>query len=249
MTGLVADIWRHPIKSHGREALERVSLTKGRTMPWDRVWAVAHEQAKTDGTSWAPCANFSRGSKAPALMAISARLDENVRQITLTHPDRPSITFRPDDDPAEFLAWVRPLMPSDRAASARIVSVPNRGMTDTDYPSISLVNMASNQAVARHLGQELSIRRWRGNLCIDGLKPREEFEWVGKRLRIGSVVLKVRARIGRCLATAANPATGHRDADTLGALKRGWGHTDFGVYAEVMTSGDIAIGDSIEVIN
>ena len=107
MTGLVAHIWRHPIKSHGREALERVTLTQGSTMPWDRAWAVAHSQAKTDGSNWAPCINFSRGSKAPALMAISARLDETERQITLTHPDRPPITFRPDDDPADFLAWVR----------------------------------------------------------------------------------------------------------------------------------------------
>ena len=248
MTRLVAHIWRHPIKSHGREALERVTLTQGSTMPWDRVWAVAHEQARTDGSNWAPRANFSRGSKAPALMAISARLDETERQITLTHPDRSPITFRPDDDPAEFLAWVRPLMPADRAASARIVSVPNRGMTDTDYPSISLVNTASNQAVAQHLGQDLSMRRWRGNFCIDGLAPWQEFEWIGKRLRIGSVVLMVRERIVRCLAAAANPDTGYRDADTLGALKHGWGHTDFGVYAEVMSSGDVALGDRIEVI-
>ncbi len=248
MTGHVAHIWRHPIKSHGREALARVTLSQGCTMPWDRAWAVAHEQARTDGSNWAPRANFSRGSKAPALMAISARLDETERQITLTHPDRSPITFRPDDDPAEFLAWVRPLMPADRAASARIVSVPNRGMTDTDYPSISLVNMASNQAVALHLRQDLSIRRWRGNFCINGLAPWEEFEWIGKRLRIGSVVLMVRERIVRCLATAADPDTEFRDVDTLGALKQGWGHTEFGVYAEVLSSGDVALGDSIEVI-
>ncbi|MGR3342290.1 MAG: MOSC domain-containing protein, partial [Paracoccaceae bacterium] len=83
---------------------------------------------------------------------------------------------------------------------------------------------------------------------IDGLAPWQEFEWIGKRLRIGSVVLMVRERIVRCLATAANPDTGYRDADTLGALKHGWGHTDFGVYAEVLSSGEVAIGDSIEVI-
>ena len=248
MTGRVAHIWRHPIKSHGREALQRVSLTKGRTLPWDRTWAVAHDQTRADGSEWARCANFSIGAKAPALQAISAQLDQGAREITLSHPDRAAITFRPDDDPADFLEWVRPFMPVGRAASAKIISVPDRGMTDTDYPSISLLNSASNHAVARQLGQDLSMRRWRGNFCLDGLAPWEEFEWIGKRLRIGSAILLVRARIERCLATAANPATGQRDADTLGALQKGWGHTDFGVYAEVFSSGEVALGDRIEVV-
>jgi len=46
----------------------------------------------------------------------------------------------------------------------------------------------------------------------------------------------------------ANPETGRRDADTLGALENGWGHTDFGVYAEVTQTGMIRPGDSVEVI-
>ncbi len=39
----VTDIFRHPLKSHGREALQLVALSRGETMPWDRCWAVAHE--------------------------------------------------------------------------------------------------------------------------------------------------------------------------------------------------------------
>ena len=46
MADQFAALWRHPIKGHGREALETVDLTEGRTMPWDRRWAVAHEAAK-----------------------------------------------------------------------------------------------------------------------------------------------------------------------------------------------------------
>ena len=72
----VTDIFRHPLKSHGREALKEVTLSQGAAMPWDRRWAVAHEASKADGSGWASCANFSRGSKAPLLMAITARLNE-----------------------------------------------------------------------------------------------------------------------------------------------------------------------------
>ena len=85
----VRALWRHPIKGHGREALDQVTLSEGQTMPWDRRWAVAHELAQADNTDWAPCANFSRGSKVPALMAINAISDEAAGTVTLSHPDLP----------------------------------------------------------------------------------------------------------------------------------------------------------------
>ena len=243
MTGTVASIWRHPIKSHGREALEAVSLIAGQTMPWDRAWAVAHEVSKATNEAWSPCAAFSRVSKAPALMAITATLNEATETLTLRHPDRPDLTFQPDTQPELLIDWVRPLMPENRAASARIVRVPGRGMTDSDFPSVTICNHASHRAVEQRAGQALSTHRWRGNIWLDGLGPWEEWEWLDRDIRIGSAVLRVRERTDRCLATTANPETGQRDADTLGALAH-WGHQDFSVRAEVIESGDIRPGDT-----
>ena len=138
-------------------------------------------------------------------------------------------------------------MPADRAASARIVRVPGRGMTDSDFPSVSLCNMASHRAVQQKLGKELSIRRWRGNIWFDGLPLWEESEWLGREVQIGQAVFHVRERITRCLATTANPDTGERDADTLGALNS-WNHQEFGVYAEVIRGGEIKTGDTVQVL-
>jgi len=247
MTARVHQIWRHPIKSHGHEALEQAHLTKGQTMPWDRTWAVAHEGAKTDGTAWAPCANFSRGAKAPALMAIDASLNEADETITLRHPDRPDITLHPEHEADSLLEWVRPLMPTDRAQSTRIVRVPDRGMTDTDFPSISIANLTSHAAVEAEHGGQLSTRRWRANIWLEGLAAWTEFDWIGTTLAIGEVRLEVRERITRCLATTANPETGLRDADTLGALKT-WNHQDFGIYATVAQGGEIRLGDTLRVL-
>jgi len=245
MTATVSSIWRHPIKSHGREELTAVTLEAGKTMPWDRTWAVAHEASRAGNEAWSPCAAFSRVSKAPALMAITATLDETAQAITLRHPDRPDLCFRPDTEADLFLDWVAPLMPADRAASARIVRVPGRGMTDSDFPSVTLCSHSAHRAVEQRLGQPLSIHRWRGNIWIDGLAPWQEFEWLDRDVRIGETVLRVRERTDRCLATTANPDTGRRDADTLGALNH-WGHADFSVRAEVIAGGDIAIGARVE---
>lgn len=248
MTARVAALWRHPIKSHGREALTHVRLEQGQTMPWDRRWAVAHEDAKiADPAAWAPCQNFSRGAKAPALMAINAAVDEATGTLTLTHPNRPDLTFDPDREQDAFLDWVRPLMPENRSASARILRPETRGMTDTDFPSVSLLNIASNDALSAAMEQPLSMLRWRGNIHIEGLAPWAEQGWIGKRIRIGSVEFEVREEILRCLATTANPETGDRDADTLKALKETFGHQNFGVYAVVTKSGAIALNDPVEV--
>ena len=245
MTPEIAHIWRHPIKSHGREALERVTVTEGTSLPWDRTWAVVHEASKTDGAGWAPCANFSRGAKAPALMAISAQLDETAESVTLTHPDRPDLTFRPDNDAAAFLDWVAPLMPADRAASAGLVRIEGRGMTDTDFPSISLAGLGSLRALSGKVGRPVDPRRFRINFWVEGLAPWEEFEWIGREIAIGGARFRVEARIERCLATTANPDTGRRDTDTLGALEDGWGHRDLGVYLVATGSGEVAIGDPV----
>lgn len=248
MTPTVRHIWRHPIKSHGVEALKTVVLTAGKTMPWDRAWAVAHTLSKADGSKWVPCGNFSRGAKAPSLMAITAKFDDTNSRITLCHPDLPEISFNPDTDTDAFLNWVGPIMPADRNAPAHIVRAAERGMTDTDFASISLCNLASNRAVGTALGMDLSPLRWRGNLWVDGLEPWEEFNWVGKRVRVGGAEFEFKERITRCMATTANPDTGLRDADTLDALQNNWGHKQFGIYGVVINSGQIALGDKCEVL-
>lgn len=248
MTASLSEIFRHPIKAHGAEALTTIEVQAGRTLPWDRHWAVLHEHAKADGSEWAPCANFSRGAKVASLMAISATFDDQDETIRLKHPDIGELIFDPNSETSQFLDWVRPLMPENRAASAAIVSAPERGMTDTPFPSISLGNHATLDALSDRLGVTLDPRRFRANFWIKGLQPWEEFDWIGKTLRIGDVAFRVEERITRCRATMANPETGKTDADTLGALEGGWNHTDFGIYIVAEGSGRVSVGDPLEVL-
>ena len=249
---VVAEIWRHPIKSHGREALTSVELTEGQTMPWDRHWAVTHEATKfrAEDPKWVMCRNFMIGVATPGLQAIFARLDEQAGLITLSHPDLGKITFSPDraEDIEGFLQWVSPICPADKRTPTGLVTAGARGMTDSAYPSVSLLNRASHAAVEGQLGHDIHPLRWRGNIWIDGLEPWEEFDWTGHDVRIGTAILSVQEPIRRCMATAANPETGVRDVDTLGALRDGWDHQHFGVYATVRQSGTVTQGDTCEVL-
>lgn len=241
MTMRLERICRHPIKAHGREDLASVLLSAGACLPGDRRWAVAHEAAKLV-PGWNPCNNFHRGAKAPALMAITAKLQGD--SVTLHHPDRPDLTFRPDapEDLPAFLDWVAPLSPSNRAQPSQIISGPV-GMTDSDFPSISILSTSSLAALSEKMDCPLSADRFRGNLWLKGAPAFAEFDWLGRDIQIGSAILTIKERITRCRATMTNPETGIVDADTLGVLKSTYGHQDFGVYAVVKQGGMIALND------
>ena len=245
-------IIRHPIKSVGYEEIERAPLEKGRALPFDRHWAISHEGAKFAGNpngqpdGWASKMNFLRGVTGHELMAIRAQLQGD--QITLHHPRAGEITLNPDRDEAALLAWLEPLWPADKPAPARVISIKGQAFGDMPDPFLSIIGTASNSELSTRMGLDLSIHRWRANLWIDGLEPFEEFSLIGKRLRIGNAVLDIKQRITRCKATTVNPATGQSDADTLKALRDGWGHQDFGVYATVVQAGEIARGDTLEIL-
>jgi len=244
MTGRLAQIFRHPIKGHGREALASVSLSPGHCLPWDRHWAVAHDAARL-GPGWNACINFARGAKAPALMAVTCALDEATGTVTLRHPDRGEITVRPDDpaDLPRFLDWITPLNPPDRAQPVQIVTA-GRGMTDSDFPSVSILSLASLADLSGRMGRDLSVDRWRGNLWLAGAEAFAEFGWIGRHLTIGRAVLRIEERITRCTATAVDPETGRPDGNTLAGLQAAYGHQDFGVYGVVVQGGPISVGDA-----
>ncbi|MDU8928429.1 MOSC domain-containing protein [Alisedimentitalea sp. MJ-SS2] len=252
MTAHLAQIWRHPVKAHGRERIDMVTLEEGKAMPWDRVWAIAHERSCFDveRPGWNPPGDFSRGASSPRLQQIECMTDPAFRSITFFHPDRPALTINPADhgDGCEFIQWVMPISLGAKLLPSRFVRAPDEAMTDTGYQSISLMNLASHRALEGRLGREISSLRWRGNFLVDGLAPWEEFDLIGNTIRIGKAEMEVVEPVGRCRMTEANPETGKRDADTLGTLREAYGHSNFGIYLKVTKSGHVQEGDQIEVL-
>ncbi|WP_322866519.1 MOSC domain-containing protein [Aquicoccus sp. G2-2] len=243
MTARLAQIWRHPVKAHGREQIETVTLEPGKALPWDRLWAVAHTRSKFDPAQpeWQPPINFSRGCNLPRLQQITCTCDTAAGRITFNHPDCPAITINPNDpdDTRRFMQWITPFSGDTELLPAQMVRAPDTAMTDTVYASISCINLATHRAVEAQIGRPLDQLRWRGNLLIEGLEPWEEMNWPGKRLTLGEVEFDVIETIGRCRMTEANPETGARDVEMLRLLRDGFGHTDCGVYLKVVKGGTL----------
>ncbi|WP_172330271.1 MOSC domain-containing protein [Mangrovicoccus sp. HB161399] len=246
MTLTLAHIWRHPIKGIGTEGLDSAHLEPGLPVSGDRAWALLREGSEDTG-AWQKCSNFLRGANGPALMAVEATT--TTQGIDLRHPARTPLSFDPATEGGRLIDWIGNLWPEGLPRPAKLVKAPAEGMSDMDYPSVSVLNLASLRDLARVAGvPAIDMRRFRGNLWIDGAEPWEEWTWVGKRIAIGSAVLQVVERNTRCLATHANPETGIRDLDILPTLSSSWGHRDFGVYAKVVAKGEISVGDAVAVL-
>ncbi|MGS4946221.1 MOSC domain-containing protein [Meridianimarinicoccus sp. RP-17] len=246
MTARLAAIWRHPVKGIGAEALGGAALAPDRPVPGDRAWALLREGVAATG-GWQSCSGFLRGANGPSLMAVTARTLPD--GLELTHPDRPLLRFDPETEGARLADWVAPLWPDGLPRPAGLVRAPEAGMTDMDYPSVSVLNTASLDALARALDlPALDQRRFRGNLWVEGWDAWAEFDLLGRRIAVGDAVLEIVERNTRCLATHANPDTGERDANILPTLSAQWGHRDFGVYARVVQGGDIAPGVHVTLL-
>lgn len=248
MTLSLSEIWRHPLKAVGREQMDSAALSPGEWLPFDRLWAVSHSRSKLK-TGWVRKANFLRGVTEPALMAVTSKLSDDGTELTLTHPSAGVITIRPDEasDWPTLEDWLGRIWPADLPAPSGIYRASDAHLTDVEGAWLSVHTFASHRAVERTVGHDLSTHRWRGNLWIEGADAWDEMNWVGRQLQVGAAVLDVKVQITRCKATMANPETGLRDADTLGALKE-LGHQEFGVYAEVVKGGTIQPGDVITVL-
>jgi uncharacterized protein YcbX len=122
-----------------------------------------------------------------------------------------------------------------------------------DVHTVTLLSDASVEELRRRAARDepLDGRRFRMLVGLAGTGPHEEDGWNGRRLRVGSAIVRVGGPVPRCATTTRSPETGERDFDTLRAIKgyrglREGKHIDFGVYAEVEQPGRVRVGDPVE---
>jgi hypothetical protein len=144
--------------------------------------------------------------------------------------------------------FIAAYMKGSLRGAPRIVSAPGHSFSDVAAKCLHIVNLASVRDLERIMGRPVDPLRFRPNIVLDGLPAWQEFNWVEKRIALGPVELFVVKRTERCDATNVDPATGVRDLAVPAALKRAFGHTDFGVYATAKTNGAVAVGDGATLV-
>ena len=111
--------------------------------------------------------------------------------------------------------------------------------------SVSLLNTQSINDFEKKIGMEVEKSIFRGNICIDGIEPWKEREWIGKIIKINRVSFRVEKNISRCVAINLKPQSDDNSFNLLQLLKKNYNHFDMGIYLTALDNGEIGMGNSI----
>lgn len=223
--GIVADLWRFPVKSFGGERLRRAFVGPFGLIG-DRRYAVDAGDGPITARRTSTLLSFRAGYGD----------GEAAEHATVTLPGGEVV---PIGD-ASLAAALREAV----AADVTFIESP---MGIFDAAPLHLLGEPSIAALGEAAGMELDRRRFRANILVepDGGEAFAEDAWIGSRLRIGEVLVNVVVNTERCVVTTLDPDTGERHPDVLRALATTRENL-FGVYARVVRPGWIATGDPID---
>jgi uncharacterized protein len=122
-----------------------------------------------------------------------------------------------------------------------------------DEASVSVINLATINAIGREAGQNLDIRRFRANIVVatEATEPFVEDGWIGGRLVFGSneagPVLSVTMRDLRCMMVNLDPDTAKQDPRVMKAVVR-LNKNYAGAYGTVARTGQLSVGQSVSLM-
>ncbi len=237
----VVKLWRYPVKSMAGEPLTAADVGLG-GIPGDRAWAVVDRGS----------GKVLSAKAEPRLLEGTARLAGGSDVVV----NLPGLGELSGDDPGIhdlLTAWLDREVQLERPVPGRRATI--AGEDDFQAPAgsffdsssaLHLVTEASLAAAAGlHPAGDWDIRRFRPNLllAVDGQGYVEE-DWIGGDLQLGAAVARVRKPTGRCvLITRPQPGL-PQDKQLLRVLATQRSN-NFGVYADPVRAGRIALGDSI----
>jgi hypothetical protein len=235
--GTVKQIWRYAVKSMAGEQIRSCNVGL-LGIPADRGWVI--RDAATN--------RITTGSKLPLLMQCEAFYREPpsagaIPHVVMRFPNGVEVA----SDESNVNARLSELL--DRSVSLWALQpavAPH--VTHFDAFPIHLLTTASLAAMERlNTAAMWDVRRFRPNFFIEtdeAIAGLVEFDW--RVVRLGSVELKCEMRTERC-AMATNAQKGiPKDPSVLRSLVE-VADQDLGMYASVVKTGEVHVGDVVEV--
>ena len=242
----ITSLYRYPVKGLSPEPLQRVGLRSGETLPFDRAYAIENGPGRFDPNAprHLPKITFLMLMRDERLATLRSAFDDATETLTISRDGKQVARGQLTTPLGRQLIeqFVAAYMKSELRGPPKIVRAPGHSFSDVAAKCVHIVNLASVREVERIIGRPVDPLRFRANLYLDGAEPWSEFTWLDKEIGVGPARLAVFARTQRCEATNVDPATGARDMAIPAYLMRTWGHQDLGIYAKIVSGGDIAVG-------
>lgn len=247
-------VYRYPVKGLTPEPLFRTELQPGRTIPFDRMYAIENGPSGFDPASpaYMPKIRFLMLMRNARLAELRTQFDDTNHTLSITWERREAARgdLRTPEGRAAIEAFFAEFSADELRGPPKVLVAPGHSFSDVAKKVISIINLASVAELENAAGAPVHPLRFRGNLHVKGWPAWHEFNLLGETIAIGpQAKLKVVKRIVRCAATEVDPDTGIRDLPIPKTIMDTYGHADCGIYAEVIEGGAIAPGDAIRVIS
>ncbi|WP_223422403.1 MOSC domain-containing protein [Tateyamaria pelophila] len=257
MTGEIRRLFHYPIKGLNAQPLDHVALAKGEGFPLDRAFGFARPNSGFDPDNPRPLpkTRFVVLARDAGLATLRTRYDQALGTLTLKSAGKDaSFDVEALDGRAAAAAFLVEHLGLEPDMLPTLYSAAPHKFTDVSVVSpemmnaVSLINLDSVAHFGEAIGADVAAARFRANILFSGVPPMAELEWVGREITIGAARFKIVRRTKRCPATQVNLETGMRDLDVPKLLRDQFGHSDMGVYAEVLQGGRIAPGDVLRLV-
>ncbi len=262
MSATISSINYCPVKSVSFQTIDNCEIKKNIGIIGDRIFAFAKnlnfDQAKLFEKS--PAERKGKWNKvltlknSPVLNKYNFLFKDN--KLTLTFKNKEILTIN-TGELSERQLLANKIVELENSLKEPIVLMKNdeSPFFDTSISnkvdfvnSVSLLNIQSINDFKKKIDEKVEISRFRGNIYIDGIKPWEEREWIGKIIKINNVSFKVEKNIPRCVAINLKPNTDDNSINLLQSLKKTYNHFEMGIYLTVLDDGKIEIGNKIETL-
>ena len=249
MSGVIASLYRHPVKGFTPERIDHARLEPGAAFPGDRLYALEDGPCGFDPEQpgFIPKQRFAVLAKIAAVARARTRFDDATGLFNADAEGLAPLAVNLDEPAGQdaFAAWMAELLGDAAKGPLRLID--GRGHRFLDHPSghVSVINLASVRDLEQKLGRKIDPLRFRANLYVEGWPAWAENEWTGRRLTLGDVAAEVFKPIVRCAAPGVDPATAIRDLDVPAELFRLYGHLHCGIYVQVTRGGMVREGDAV----
>lgn len=249
----VNSLYRYPVKGLSPQRLERTRLEPGKTLPADRLYAIENGPSgfEPDAPRYFPKQRFLMLMRNGRLAALRTGFDDKSHVLRIEWEGREAARgdLRTPEGRANIEQFLALYCADELRGPPRVLSGDSaahpHSFSDVAKKVVSIVNLASVADVETISGAAVDPLRFRANVYVQGWPAWHEFDLLGQDISLGNVRLKVVKRIVRCAATEVDPDTGIRDLPIPNLLMQNLGHADCGIYAEVKTAGDVAVGDVV----
>jgi uncharacterized protein YcbX len=245
---IIDALWQFPVKGLCGVRLDSADLIAGQHFPGDRQFAIMAGHPRFAGMpagSWHKKAAFLQLMTHEQLAALDCHFAGTM--VTITHNGTEQLSADMDSAAGAdaINAFFGDLFGDSIPGTPRLMRIGNGAYTDTKAPWISLGGTASVTHVARTMDHQPDPRRYRLNIMLETEIPFEEADLIGHRVALGDAVLQVLAPVGRCAAIDVDPEDGTRGPHLLPSLESAFGHTDLGIFAEIIESGTVRPSDRL----